>query len=133
MTFARAIGDPNPVYECTGDDRKMIAPPTFAMASAHFDPNYPLRPVPSKEWHGSGGGPGLALDGAGGLHAEQHFVYHRHLRPDDVLSGKTFAGETWEKTGRSGILKFAEQITEFRDQNGELVITMRSVGVHREA
>ena len=26
---------------------------------------------------------------AGGLHAEQHFTYHRHLRPGDVLTGTT--------------------------------------------
>jgi hypothetical protein len=30
-------------------------------------------------------------------------------------------------------LLFTEQITEFRDQDGELVVTMRSVGVQREA
>ena len=133
MTFARAIGDPNPVYEYTGDESETIAPPTFAMAGAQFDPDYPLRPVPGKEWPGSGRSPGLVLEGAGGLHAEQHFVYHRHLRPGDVLTGKTFPGAGWEKTGRSGVLKFTEQISEFRDQRGELVITMRSVGVHKEA
>jgi hypothetical protein len=39
----------------------------------------------------------------------------------------------WEKHGRSGRLRFREQITEFRDEAGELVVTARSVSVQREA
>jgi hypothetical protein len=70
--------------------------------------------------------------GGGGLHAEQHFTYHRTPRVGDVLSSTTKPGERWEKTGRSGKLVFSEQITEFRDAAGELVVTARSVGVQRE-
>ena len=76
---------------------------------------------------GGGGG------GGGGLHAEQHFTYHRHVRPGDVLTGTVKPGKTWEKEGkRSGKLVFSESITEYRDQNGELVITARGVGVRTE-
>lgn len=64
------------------------------------------------------------------LHAEQHFEYHRPLRPGDVLSAVRRAGATWEKTGRrSGRMHFWEQITEYFDQDGELVLVARSVGV----
>lgn len=132
LTFARAIGDPNPAVEQPGAADGSVAPPTFAIASAHFDPDYPLRPKPGEEWYGSGRGPGLAKEGSGGLHAEQHFVYHRPIRVGDVLSGRSFPGESWEKSGRSGRLRFSQLITEFRDQAGELVVTMRSVGVQRE-
>jgi hypothetical protein len=39
-------------------------------------------------------------------------------------------GESWEREGRrGGKLQFSESITEYRDQNGELVVTARSVGV----
>ena len=69
----------------------------------------------------------------GRLHAEQHFVYHRPVRVGDVLAGTTRPGEEWEKQGRSGRLRFREQITEFRDEAGELVVTARSVSVLREA
>ena len=70
---------------------------------------------------------------AGGLHAEQHFTYHRHLTPGDVLTAETKPGESWEKESkRAGVLKFSESITEYRDQNGELVVTARSVGVVTE-
>ena len=42
-------------------------------------------------------------------------------------------GKTWEKQSkRAGLLKFTETVFEFRDQDGELVLTMRSVGVKTE-
>ena len=149
MMFARSIGDPNPVYQnpeaaASTDLGHMIAPPTFAQASAQFDPDYPLRPKVGEVWFGSGstpsgrtkqqdsGGGGGGGNG-GGLHAEQHFTYHRHIKPGDVLSATTFPGESWEKESkRAGKLKFSETITEYRDQNGELVITARGVGVRTE-
>ncbi len=109
------------------------APPTFAIAGNQFDPDYPLRPEPGEPWHGSGGDAGLVKQGAGGLHAEQHFVYHRPIRVGDVLVFTTRAGAEWEKQGRSGRLRFREQITEYRDEAGELVVTARSVSVRREA
>ncbi len=70
--------------------------------------------------------------GGTGLHAEQEFEYHRPVRAGDVLSTAARPGERWEKQGRSGKLVFSESITEYRDQNGELVVTARSVGVMTE-
>ncbi|MFT5579873.1 MAG: hypothetical protein ACI9WS_002633, partial [Paraglaciecola psychrophila] len=71
--------------------------------------------------------------GGGGLHAEQHFEYHRHPQAGDVLTATLLPGKTWEKEGkRSGKLIFSESITEYRDQNGELVVTARGVGVATE-
>ena len=68
-----------------------------------------------------------------GLHAEQEYTYHRQLNPGDVLTAEAKPGKEWEKEGRrGGTLKFTEAITEYRDQNGELVITARSVGVTTE-
>ena len=148
MMFARAVADPNPIYhdeeyaqgsECGG----IIAPPTFVQSSAQFEPDYGLRPKPGKPWFGSaknptgvvrekksGEGSGAAQ---GGLHAEQHFEYHRHPRPGDVLVSTTRPGKTWTKEGRrAGKLTFSETITEYRDQNGELVVTARGVGVRTE-
>jgi hypothetical protein len=129
LTFARALGAADAPLPSAGD----AVPPTFAMASAQFDPDYPLRPRPGARWHGSGGDAGLITDGAGGLHAEQHFTYHRPIRVGDVLACATRPGEEWEKQGRSGRLRFREQITEYRDAAGELVVTARSVSVRQEA
>ncbi len=145
LMFARSIGDENPIYSDEDYARdtevgSIIAPPTFAQASAQFDPDYRLRPKAGGEgWMGSGKEPTGAKQeasgdgGGGGLHAEQHFEYHRHLKPGDVLSATTTTGKTWEKQGkRSGKLLFSESITEYRDQSGELVITARGVGVRTE-
>ena len=147
LMFARAVGDPNPIYAdaeyAAGTDvGSIIAPPTFAQSSAQFDPDYFLRPKIGQPWFGSGSeatgvkresGGGGGGGGGGGLHAEQHFEYHRPLRAGDVLTGTTQPGNTWEKQGRrGGKLIFSESVTEYRDQNGELVVTARGVGVRTE-
>ena len=157
MLFARAIGDPNPIYY---DPEQAIAPPTFVQASAQFDPDYGLRPKIGRPWFGSGrtpsglqrpapaeggssggggSGSGERRGGGGGggggtgLHAEQHYEYHRPLRAGDVLTSTTTPGKRWEKEGRrAGKLVFAESVTEYRNQEGELVVTARSVAVRTE-
>jgi hypothetical protein len=147
--FARSVGDANPAYY----GPEAIAPPTFVQASAQWDPDYPLRPKIGGQWWGSGGGPGGAPSFGGGqsmesksdsggqsgasqgtgLHAEQHYEYARPVRAGDVLTATTRPGKTWEKEGRrAGKLVFSESITEYRDQNGELVVTARGVGVRTE-
>lgn len=145
LLFARAVGDPNPVYADRDHAARtevgaIMAPPTFVQSSAQFDAEYPLRPKLGAPWFGSGGSPtgrvpssGEGAGGGGtGLHAEQHFEYHRPLVAGDVLRATTRSGEGWEKQGRSGNLVFSETITEYRNEAGELVVTARSVGVMTE-
>lgn len=144
MMFARAVGDPNPVYSDDGyaarrETGGIIAPPTFVISSAHYDPAYDRRPKPGVPWFGSGREPigssqgPFRAEGGGGFHAEQHFEYHRHVQPGDVLSVETRAGRTWEKQGRrGGKLTFIETITEYRDERGQLVVTSRAVDVATE-
>ena len=60
LMFARSIGDSNPIYadesHAAGTEvGSIIAPPTFAQASAQFDPDYFLRPKDGQKWFGSGG------------------------------------------------------------------------------
>jgi acyl dehydratase len=136
MMFARAVGDTNPVYHDAAAGKGIIAPPSFPQAVAQFDPEYHLRPKPDQKWFGSAKGPS-GIEGkptsSGGLHAEQHYEYHRHVKPGDVLTVETKPGKTWEKESkRAGKLTFRERVTEYRDQNGELVITARGVGVTTE-
>jgi acyl dehydratase len=139
LAFARAIGDDNPVYveqsaAAQAGLSGLAAPPTFVQASAHFDPDYPLRPGPGRPWFGSGKGPGtLDPRGAGVLHAEQHYEYHRPLIVGDVLSATVTDGDTWEKIGRrGGKLVFGGQVTEYRDEAGQLVVTARVIWVRTE-
>ena len=148
MMFARSIGDPNKIYydseyakqtECG----EIIAPPTFVQSSAQFDPDYFLRPKIGEEWFGSAKGPtgitkkkessGSGSGAGGGLHAEQHYVFHKTLKVGAVLTAEVKPGKTWEKEGRKGgKLKFSETVTEYRDQDGELVVTATGVGVRTE-
>lgn len=143
MMFARAVGDLNPVYHdadaaVTIAAGGIIAPPTFVQASAQFDPDYPLRPRIGEPWFGSGAtASGVdrsgGSSGGSGLHAEQHFTYHRPLRAGETLRATTSDGATWTKqSARAGTLTFREHITEYRNDAGELVVTSRSVGVKTE-
>lgn len=141
LMFARSIGDYSPEHvdaEAAKNTEAggIVAPLTFPQSVAQFDPDYHLRIQPGKPWFGSGK-TASGIEGkpasSGGLHAEQHFEYHRPLRPGDVLSVTVRDGDTWEKESkRAGKLMFSERITEYRDQNGELVVTARSVGVRTE-
>lgn len=143
LMFARSIGDPNEVYAdadyaAATEVGGIVAPPTFVQASAQVDPDYPLRPRIGEPWFGSGKEPtgvepASSGGGGGGLHAEQHYEYHRPLMAGEVLTATTRPGETWEKEGRrAGKLLFSESITEFRDTDGELVVVARGVGVRTE-
>jgi acyl dehydratase len=143
MVFARSIRDPNPIYADEEYARgtevgAVIAPPTFVQASAQYDPDYFLRPKLDEPWFGSGrdatslppNARGSAGGGGRGLHAEQHYEYHRPLRAGEVLTAAVRDGARWTKEGRrGGTLTFSEQITEYRTLEGELVVTARSVGV----
>jgi hypothetical protein len=150
LTFASAVGETNRIfwdedYAASTPLEGVIAPPTFAAASAHWDPNYFLRGIrqipaqpetpatpaagsaPEKsEKDGDGGGGGIANI----LHAEQRYEYHRPLRPGMSLTVTTRAGERWSKQGRrGGTLHFGETVSEFRDDDGNLVMTATNVGV----
>jgi len=155
LMFARAVNDPNPIYSDAEYASKtevggILAPPTFTQSSAQFDPDYFLRPKIGQPWFGSGKEPSGAVRrppapggssgdarpsgaAAGGLHAEQHFEYHRPLLAGDVLTAESKPGKAWEREGRrGGKLHFSESITEYRNQRGELVVTARGVGVRTE-
>ena len=147
LMFARSIGDPNPLFTdrekaAASDVGGVIAPPTFVQASAQFDPDYSLRPKDGEPWFGSGATPsgrprrsegGGEGGGASVLHAEQRFEYHSVVRAGDVLSATTRPGRTWEKQGRrGGTLHFSESVTEYRNQDGQLVVTATGVGVRTE-
>jgi len=137
MMFARAIGDPNPVYSDpeSPEARAMggvIAPPTFAMAAAQFDPENPLIPKQGQPWFGSAKEPsGYRRESTGLLHAEQHFEYHRPLRAGEVLSGRERDGATWTKESkRGGTLNFAERFIDYVVRGtDEKVVTVRMVTV----
>lgn len=125
MLFASSLGETNRIYYDEEYAKStplggVIASPTFATASSHWDPNHflkgvrripapPERPkaeprapeperAPEAERAPAGGGGGLAR----GLHAEQRFDYHKPVHPGMVLTVTNRRGKTWEKQGRRG-------------------------------
>jgi acyl dehydratase len=141
LQFARAVGDPNPIYSdhhyaAQHGIGAILTPPTFMMAGDHFDPTYSRRPQPGIPWFGSGRGASGTPGGTPqqtGFHAEQVFEYHRHPVVGDVLRVSERAGRRWEKQGRrGGVLRFRETISEFVDQHDLPTVTATFVGVTTE-
>jgi acyl dehydratase len=152
LLFASALGETNPIYWDEEYAKKtplggVIAPPTFAISSAHWDPNHALRgarkipaappraPQPSAAAGpaGGGGGGGGGLNLARVLHGEQRFEYHKPIHPGMTLTVTQRAGQSWTKEGKKGgTMRFSESISEYRDEKGELVVTATSVGIVTE-
>jgi len=148
MLFASALGETNRIYYDEDYAAKtplgsVIAPPSFAVASAHWDPDYFLRgvrripapqpkPVPKAQPSGAEAPPAAGVGGnlTRVLHGEQRFIYHKPMRPGMRLSVTQRRGKSWEKEGRrGGTMHFNEFITEYRDADGELVTTAINVGI----
>lgn len=147
LLFASALGEKNPIYHDPAYGAStplggVIAPPTFAIASHHWDPTHVFRgvreiPPPSDRDTGGGASRARARQGEGGsgrlarvLHAEQRFEYFGPVRPGTTLRASTRAGKSWTKQGRrGGALEFRESITEYHDEEGRLVVRAISVGV----
>lgn len=138
MLFARSLRDIRPEFtEPDSEEAKaiggIVAPPTFTWAGSHYEPDYSLdltrpRKEPREPRPGGGGG-GLGR----GLHGEQHYEYFHPIHAGDTLTVTIRPGETWEKEGRrGGKLRFNEQIFEYTNQDGELCVRARTVGVQTE-
>ncbi|MBS42477.1 MAG: hypothetical protein CMH83_04775 [Nocardioides sp.] len=132
-TFARALGDTRSEESCVRPGAAV--PPTFTIATAHVDPDNPLRPREGERWVEPASSPTGLLDGeedptAGVLYAEQHFDLVRSVRVGETLHPTVRPGRTWEKEGRrGGTLSFFEEVTELRDDDGEVVVRSTLVGV----
>jgi len=122
--FADAILDEHPHYHdaeaaAAAGLPGVVAPPTFAMASALFPEPDPKLP------------PELAaLDMRFALHGAQEFVFERPLFAGDVLRGEPGEVKSYEKKGRrGGLMKFVEVETVYRDAEGEIVLRTRSTAI----
>ena len=145
LAFAGALGETNPIYYDEDYARRtplrgVIAPPTFGVASAHWNGRHffrGVRRIPAAEPARGEAAAGEARPerGEGGpvariLHGEQRFDYHQPLRPGMRLRVSVRPGKTWEKEGRrGGRLRFSEVVSEYRDESGALVLTATSVGI----
>ena len=115
--FARAIGDPNPIFNeehdapATGKapSRDLIAPPTFLRS---LTPAIP--PLPD------GDRVPRAIDGGSA------WQYLAPLRPGDRITVTTRLESLTERTGRLGQMLMAVYAIEYRDQRGDQVAVQRN-------
>jgi acyl dehydratase len=127
--FARAIRDDDPVHrsEEAADDRgfdAVPAPLTFARVSDF--PRYCPPGLADENRRGFD----LGFDRRHTVHGEQEYVYERPLAVGDVLTGTKTLTDVYQKEGgRGGTMTFAELETEYRTQDGELVLTERKTRI----
>jgi len=132
LHFARAIGDPDPVfrdpnYAALALSGAVVPPPTFLIAAHHFDPQSFLRPSPGEAVPGAGVIPFAGLvatsDRPRGLHAEETFEFQRHPRIGEMLTVEVREGAVRHKEGRDSILEFKDVFWDYRDAAEALVAT----------
>lgn len=132
LLVARAVGDATAADAASAAGRERtrgrpaVLPLTWTRAVAeHHDADGELRRWP-------GGSPTPRGGSSDQFHAEQHFEYHRAPFLGEVLRAETRGGATWRRQGRSGDLSFAETVTDFTGEDGDLCVRSRKVGVRVE-
>jgi len=123
--FARALGDPNPLYVDPEAARRgpfgtIVAPPT-----------YPIAFMAQALAGGADVFLELGLNFMTLVHGEQEFEYLRPVRAGETLALTGRVADIYEKSGSSGTLDFVVLETEARDTEGELVFFSRNTLISR--
>ena len=124
--FARAITSVDPIFrdEAAAADRgydRVPAPLTYSQVGRF--PRYTPEDVDGKGFD-------LGFQPEYVLHGEQHHEYERPMAVGDVLEGTTTLANVFQREGgRAGTMTFAVLETEYRDRDGELVLTDRSTAI----
>jgi len=125
--FARALGDPNPLYldptaARQGPFGTIVAPPT-----------YPIAFMTQALAGGFESFLELGLDFATLVHGEQEFEYARPLRAGETLTLVGRVADVYEKAGSSGTLDFVVLETEGRDAEEQAVFWSRNTLISRRS
>jgi len=123
--FARALGDPNPLYVDPEAARRgsfgaLVAPPT-----------YPIAFMTQAMAGGMDTFLELGLNFMTLVHGEQEFEYTRPIRVGETLTLTGRISDVYEKTGSSGTLDFVVLETEARDADGRPVFFSRNTLISR--
>lgn len=117
VKFARAIGDPNPLFTDEEAARRsryggLIAPPTFfrslrtGPAKVKVESPYPA-----------------ALDGG------SEWEYFEPVRPGDQITVTNYLADVFERPGRLGNMLFMVRETKYINQFNKVVALQRSTGI----
>ena len=112
--FARATLTRNPDYL---DNPEPVIEPTWLIASGFWAPEDLANPVVA-----------LNINLARLLHGGQEFVFHGPPpKAGDLISTESWIDKIYEKDGkRGGPMRFAEMVTEYKDQTGAVVAESRT-------
>ncbi|MBN1121311.1 MAG: MaoC family dehydratase N-terminal domain-containing protein [Anaerolineae bacterium] len=114
--FLLAVGEDNPVYRDS-----TLLPPTFSTLAAF--------------WGGAGLEASLNeidVEISRVLHSEQEYIYHAPVKVGDTITGTTRIADIYAREASAGSLEFIEFVTDYVNQDGDLVITDRSLVIVRE-
>ena len=123
--FARALGDPSPLYTDPEAARRgpfgtIVAPPT-----------YPIAFMAQALAGGADVFLELGLDFMTLVHGEQEFEYTRPIEAGETLTLTGRIADLYEKQGSNGILDFAVLETEAVDAAGQPVFFSRNTLISR--
>ena len=123
--FARALGDPNPLYVDPEAARRgpfgtIVAPPT-----------YPIAFMVQALAGGADVFLELGLDFMTLVHGEQEFEYTRPIKAGEMLTLTGRIADLYEKQGSNGMLDFAVLETEAVDAAGQPVFFSRNTLISR--
>lgn len=126
--FVTAVRDENPVYRDAdvaaeqGLD-EVPAPPTFTQVARH--PRYQPADFDDDGIQGFD----LGFDEARTVHGEQEYEFERPALVGETLTGTTTLTDVSQREGSDGTMTFAVLTTEYRNDDGELLVTERKTAI----
>ncbi len=128
--FAASVTDTNPIYRDAGAARAAGLPGTAASFWGAFPEDQPADAIPSRNPMAEVMG---ALMAKGGLilHGEEEFTYHKPVVVGDRITGEGKVVDLYEKQSGERTMTFLVTENEYRNQDGELVLTARMNLIHR--
>ena len=137
--FAASVTDTNPIYrnkdaaKAAGFD-DIPVPPTYFFSGATFWGAFPeAQPAdatpdrnPTMEIIGK-----LMSKGGIVLHGEEEFTYHKPVVVGDTVKSEGKVVDLYEKPAGDKTMTFLVTENEYRNQDGELVLTARMNLIHR--
>jgi len=137
--FAEAVTESSPIYRdieaarAAGFDGVPVPPTYFFSAAGHWGAFPEAQPAdaqpdsnPTMEIIGQ-----LMANGGMVLHGEQEFTYHRPVVVGETLRSEGKVADLYEKAAGERTMTFLVTETEYRDTEGELVLTARMNLIHR--
>jgi hydroxyacyl-ACP dehydratase HTD2-like protein with hotdog domain len=137
--FATSVTESNPVYRkrdaaTAAGFADIPVPPTYFFSAASFwgafaeDQPADANPDrnPTMEVIGK-----LMAKGGMVLHGEQEFEYHQPIVVGDQISNEGKVVDLYEKAAGDRTMTFLVTENQYRNQNGELVLTARMNLIHR--